>query len=31
MITRLQQVSELLRKEDIEGLISMGAPENEYD
>jgi hypothetical protein len=31
MITRLQQVTDLLRKEDVEGLISMGAPDDEYD
>jgi hypothetical protein len=31
MITRLAQVIELLRTEDIEGLIEIGAPEDEYD
>ena len=31
MTTRLEQVRELLRSEDIEGLISMGAPADEYD
>jgi hypothetical protein len=31
MITRLQQVTELLRVEDTEGLLSAGAPDDEYD
>jgi hypothetical protein len=31
MITRLDQVSELLRTEDIEGLVEIGAPGDEYE
>ena len=30
-MTRLDLISELLRHEDIEGLLSMGAPDNEYE
>jgi cell division ATPase FtsA len=30
MTRRLDQTNELLRKEDIEGLLSMGAPDDEY-
>jgi hypothetical protein len=31
MISRLNLANELLRHEDIEGLLSMGAPNNEYE
>ena len=31
MSTRLQLIDELLRRHDIEGLINIGAPENEYN
>jgi len=31
MISRLDLANELLRHEDIEGLLSMGAPDNEYE
>jgi cell division ATPase FtsA len=31
MITRLDLTNELLRHEDIEGLLSIGAPDNEYE
>jgi hypothetical protein len=30
-MTRLDLVGELLRHEDIEGLLSMGAPDDEYE
>lgn len=30
-MTRLDLISELLRYEDIEGLLSMGAPDDEYE
>jgi hypothetical protein len=30
-MTRLDLISELLRHEDIEGLLSMGAPDDEYE
>jgi cell division ATPase FtsA len=31
MVSRLDLANELLRHEDIEGLPSMGAPDNEYE
>jgi cell division ATPase FtsA len=31
MISRLDLTNELLRHEDIEGLLSMGAPDDEYE
>jgi hypothetical protein len=31
MTTRLDLTNELLRHEDIEGLLSMGAPDDEYE
>jgi hypothetical protein len=30
-MTRLDLINELLRHEDIEGLLSMGAPDDEYE
>jgi cell division ATPase FtsA len=31
VISRLDRTNELLRHEDIEGLLSMGAPDDEYE
>jgi hypothetical protein len=31
MTARIDQITELLRQEDIEGLLDIGAPEDEYD